>query len=109
MSDELTHLFGEAQSAKLFIGDAAIRIVDRALALSGGSIGRVNLGHHRRMPNGTRAGLGVPLVGREAQAARERSYPGAIDQISTSKVIDSDLAGALPRGNDILPLLLIAL
>jgi len=37
MSDELTHLFGEAQSAKLFIGDAAIRIVDRALALSGGA------------------------------------------------------------------------
>jgi alkylation response protein AidB-like acyl-CoA dehydrogenase len=36
-SDELTHLFGEAQSAKLFIGDAAVRIVDRALALSGGA------------------------------------------------------------------------
>ena len=30
-------LFGEAQSAKLFVGDAAIRIVDRALALSGGA------------------------------------------------------------------------
>ena len=35
--DELTDLFGEAQSAKLFIGDAAARIVDRALALSGGA------------------------------------------------------------------------
>jgi alkylation response protein AidB-like acyl-CoA dehydrogenase len=35
--DELTRLFGEAQSAKLFIGDAAVRIVDRALALSGGA------------------------------------------------------------------------
>lgn len=34
---ELTRLFGEAQSAKLFIGDAAVRIVDRALALSGGA------------------------------------------------------------------------
>jgi alkylation response protein AidB-like acyl-CoA dehydrogenase len=36
-SDELMRLFGEAQSAKLFIGDAAVRIVDRALALSGGA------------------------------------------------------------------------
>jgi alkylation response protein AidB-like acyl-CoA dehydrogenase len=36
-SDELACLFGEAQSAKLFIGDAAVRIVDRALALSGGA------------------------------------------------------------------------
>jgi alkylation response protein AidB-like acyl-CoA dehydrogenase len=36
-SDELTRLFGEAQSAKLFIGEAALRIVDRALALSGGA------------------------------------------------------------------------
>jgi alkylation response protein AidB-like acyl-CoA dehydrogenase len=36
-SDQSTHLFGETQSAKLFIGDAAVRIVDRALALSGGA------------------------------------------------------------------------
>lgn len=36
-SDELTRLFGEAQSAKLFVGGAAIRIVDRALAMSGGA------------------------------------------------------------------------
>ena len=36
-SDELTLLFGEAQSAKLFVGAAAVRIVDRALALSGGA------------------------------------------------------------------------
>jgi alkylation response protein AidB-like acyl-CoA dehydrogenase len=36
-ADELTLLFGEAQSAKLFVGDAAIRTVDRALALSGGA------------------------------------------------------------------------
>jgi len=32
-----TLLFGEAQSAKLFIGAAAVRIVDRALAVSGGA------------------------------------------------------------------------
>jgi alkylation response protein AidB-like acyl-CoA dehydrogenase len=36
-AEELTLLFGEAQSAKLFIGEAAARIVDRALALSGGA------------------------------------------------------------------------
>jgi alkylation response protein AidB-like acyl-CoA dehydrogenase len=35
--DEPTQLFAEAQSAKLFVGDAAMRIVDRSLALSGGS------------------------------------------------------------------------
>jgi L-evernosamine nitrososynthase len=34
---ELTSLFAEAQSAKTFIGEAAVRIVDRALALSGGA------------------------------------------------------------------------
>jgi alkylation response protein AidB-like acyl-CoA dehydrogenase len=34
---ELTQLFGEAQGAKVFIGEAAFRIVDRALALSGGA------------------------------------------------------------------------
>jgi L-evernosamine nitrososynthase len=32
-----TLLFAEAQAAKTFIGDAAVRIVDRSLALSGGS------------------------------------------------------------------------
>ena len=38
---ELTRLFAEAQSAKLFIGEAAVRIVDRALAQSGG-VGYLN-------------------------------------------------------------------
>ena len=36
-AQELTGLFAEAQSAKVFIGEAAVRIVDRALALSGGA------------------------------------------------------------------------
>jgi alkylation response protein AidB-like acyl-CoA dehydrogenase len=36
-SDEPAILFGEAQSAKLFVGEAAMRIVDRSLALSGGA------------------------------------------------------------------------
>jgi L-evernosamine nitrososynthase len=35
--EKLTALFAEAQSAKAFIGQAAPRIVDRALALSGGA------------------------------------------------------------------------
>ncbi len=35
--EELTALFAEAQTAKVFIGQAAPRIVDRALALSGGA------------------------------------------------------------------------
>ena len=35
--DELTRLFAEAQAAKAFVGEAAARIVDRALALSGGA------------------------------------------------------------------------
>jgi alkylation response protein AidB-like acyl-CoA dehydrogenase len=39
--DELQALFAEAQAAKAFVGEAAARIVDRALALSGGA-GYVN-------------------------------------------------------------------
>jgi alkylation response protein AidB-like acyl-CoA dehydrogenase len=35
--DRLTALFEEAQAAKTFVGEAAVRIVDRALALSGGA------------------------------------------------------------------------
>jgi alkylation response protein AidB-like acyl-CoA dehydrogenase len=34
---ELTSLFTEAQTAKAFVSEAAVRIVDRALALSGGA------------------------------------------------------------------------
>ncbi len=34
---DLMRLFAEAQAAKTFIGEAAVRIVDRALALSGGA------------------------------------------------------------------------
>jgi alkylation response protein AidB-like acyl-CoA dehydrogenase len=36
-AEELTALFAEAQAAKAFIGEASTRIVDRALALSGGA------------------------------------------------------------------------
>jgi alkylation response protein AidB-like acyl-CoA dehydrogenase len=34
--DDLTTVFAEIQSAKAFVGDVAVRIVDRTLALSGG-------------------------------------------------------------------------
>src|SRR5205085_5984033 len=34
---ELGELFAEAQAAKAFVGEATTRIVDRALALSGGA------------------------------------------------------------------------
>ena len=36
-AEELSALFAEAQAAKAFVGEAAPRIVDRALALSGGA------------------------------------------------------------------------
>ncbi len=36
-AEELTRLFAEAQTAKLFISEKAVGIVDRALALSGGA------------------------------------------------------------------------
>ena len=36
-AEELAALFAEAQAAKAFVGEAATRIVDRALALSGGT------------------------------------------------------------------------
>ena len=35
--EELAALFAEAQAAKAFVGEAAARIVERALALSGGA------------------------------------------------------------------------
>jgi alkylation response protein AidB-like acyl-CoA dehydrogenase len=36
-AEDITRLFAEAQAAKTFIGEAAVRIVDRALSLSGGA------------------------------------------------------------------------
>ena len=36
-AEELAALFAEAQAAKAFVGEAATRVVDRALALSGGA------------------------------------------------------------------------
>src|SRR5204863_3181209 len=36
-SEQLTLLFAESQAAKTFIGEASVRIVDRALSMSGGA------------------------------------------------------------------------
>src|SRR5205814_4322241 len=36
-SEQLTPLFAESQAAKTFIGEASVRIVDRALSMSGGA------------------------------------------------------------------------
>ena len=36
-AEELGALFAEAQAAKAFVGEASTRVVDRALALSGGA------------------------------------------------------------------------
>src|SRR5207248_9250802 len=36
-ADEVTRVFAEVQTAKAFVGEAAVRIVDRSLALSGGA------------------------------------------------------------------------
>ena len=41
IAEDLTALFAEAQAAKAFVNEAAARVVDRALALSGGA-GYVN-------------------------------------------------------------------
>ncbi len=35
--EELEELFAESQAAKAFVGEAVVRIVDRAMALSGGA------------------------------------------------------------------------
>jgi alkylation response protein AidB-like acyl-CoA dehydrogenase len=40
-TDDVSALFAEAQAAKAFVNEAAARVVDRALALSGGA-GYVN-------------------------------------------------------------------
>ena len=54
-ADELRALFAEAQAAKVFVNEAAARIVDRALALSGGA-GYVNGSPLARAYRDVRAG-----------------------------------------------------
>jgi alkylation response protein AidB-like acyl-CoA dehydrogenase len=54
-ADELTALFAEAQAAKAFVNEAAARVVERALALSGGA-GCVNGSPLARAYRDVRAG-----------------------------------------------------
>ena len=77
--DELTALFAEAQAAKAFISQAAPRIVDRALALSGGAgylngvAARPRLprrpGRRLHAPARRQPGLRVPRPGRPRPGA----------------------------------------
>jgi alkylation response protein AidB-like acyl-CoA dehydrogenase len=54
-ADELSALFAEAQAAKAFVNEAAARVVERALALSGGA-GYVNASPLARAYRDVRAG-----------------------------------------------------
>ncbi|HJU47739.1 MAG TPA: acyl-CoA dehydrogenase family protein [Gaiellaceae bacterium] len=60
--DELAGLFAEAQAAKTFINEASTRIVDRALALSGGA-GYVNSSPLARAYRDVRAGAFMHPLG----------------------------------------------
>ena len=68
-----TALFAEAQAAKAFVNDAATRIVDRALALSGGG-GYLNTSPLARAYRDVRAGSFMHPLG----ANRAYDYLGHI-------------------------------
>src|SRR2546430_5337536 len=71
--DELGALFAEAQAAKAFVNEAAARIVDRALALSGGA-GYVNRSPLARAYRDVRAGSFMHPLG----ANRAYDYLGRV-------------------------------
>jgi alkylation response protein AidB-like acyl-CoA dehydrogenase len=60
--DEIVALFAEAQAAKTFVNDAALRVVDRALALSGGA-GYLNGSPFARAYRDVRAGAFMHPLG----------------------------------------------
>src|SRR5206468_6819638 len=60
--DEITGLFAEGQAAKTFVNEAAARVVDRALALSGGA-GYVNGSPLARAYRDVRAGAFMHPLG----------------------------------------------
>jgi alkylation response protein AidB-like acyl-CoA dehydrogenase len=70
---ELEALFAEAQIAKAFVGEAAARTVDRALALSGGA-GYVNGSRLARAYRDVKAGTFIPPLG----ANRAYDYLGHV-------------------------------
>jgi alkylation response protein AidB-like acyl-CoA dehydrogenase len=72
-ADELHALFAEAQAAKVFVNEAAARIVDRALALSGGA-GYLNGSPLARAYRDVRAGSFMHPLG----ANRAYDYLGRV-------------------------------
>jgi alkylation response protein AidB-like acyl-CoA dehydrogenase len=72
-ADELHALFAEAQAAKIFVNEAAARIVDRALALSGGA-GYINGSSLARAYRDVRAGSFMHPLG----ANRAYDYLGRV-------------------------------
>ena len=77
--DEITALFAEGQAAKTFVNEAATRVVDRALALSGGA-GYLNGSPLARAYRDVRAGAFMhPLGANRAYGflARRRARPAA--------------------------------
>jgi alkylation response protein AidB-like acyl-CoA dehydrogenase len=73
---EITDLFAEGQAAKTFVGDAATRVVDRALALSGGA-GYLNGSPLARAYRDVRAGAFMhPLGANRAYAFLSRTVLG---------------------------------
>jgi alkylation response protein AidB-like acyl-CoA dehydrogenase len=71
--DELSSLFAEAQAAKAFVNEAATRIVDRALALSGGA-GYINASPLARAYRDVKAGSFMHPLG----ANRAYDYLGHV-------------------------------
>jgi len=73
IAEDLTALFAEAQAAKAFVNEAAARIVDRALALSGGA-GYVNGSAIARAYRDVKAGAFMHPLG----ANRAYDYLGRV-------------------------------
>jgi alkylation response protein AidB-like acyl-CoA dehydrogenase len=74
--DEITAVFAEVLASKTFVGEAAMRIVDRALALSGGA-GYLNSSPLARAYRDVRAGAFMhPLGANRAYAFLARTALG---------------------------------
>ena len=71
--DELQAVFAEAQAAKAFMGEAAARVVERALALSGGA-GYINGSPLARAYRDVKAGSFMHPLG----ANRAYDYLGSV-------------------------------
>jgi L-evernosamine nitrososynthase len=80
--DEVVAVFSEGQAAKAFVGDAAGRVVDRALALSGGA-GYLNGSPLARAYRDVRAGAFMhPLGANRAYGFLARTALGLRPQLT---------------------------